>query len=55
MSEQKVAPLELAMQEFEVDQLEDLDAPGFSDAASAVSGAVAGISISAGVASWILT
>lgn len=34
------APVELAMQEFEVDHLEDLDAPGWSDAVASAASAI---------------
>ncbi|MCX6467792.1 MULTISPECIES: hypothetical protein [Williamsia] len=47
--------IELALQEFEVEQLDDLDAPGWSDALSAIGGLSVGGAISYSAAVSILT
>ncbi|MGJ0119668.1 hypothetical protein ACQ7HM_10720 [Williamsia sp. MIQD14] len=47
--------IELALQEFDVERLEDMDAPGFSDVLSAISGASVGGAVSYSAAISILT
>ncbi|MEH3154801.1 MAG: hypothetical protein PGN29_05445 [Gordonia paraffinivorans] len=47
--------VELALQEFDVEQLDDLDAPGWSDALSALGGLSVGGAISYSAAVSILT